>query len=191
MNFTFIRGSEASKKLSPEWMEAFEKVMPMWLELYLPAYTVCKERGVSFFEIANVIDEWSDNEKFEKDGVSYISWNRQNDIKTMAFDGNRGNGYVGWESMMDSEYPDLYDNYAPDYKRDIVRMSDFGTYHWYFWRYMNTKPPYDYVANSVREYFRTLTNDPYVIFSLGHNSYIAYDEKGLNYAKIYRYRFDD
>lgn len=191
MEFTFIRGCAAAKKLSPEWMKAFDKIMPMWLERYLQAYTVCKERGVSFFEIANVIDEWSENEKFEKDGFSYISWNRPNDIKTMAFDGHRGNGHVDWRSMMDFEYPNLYDNYDPDYKRTGVRLSDFGTYHWYFWRYMNTKSPYDYVANRVREYFRLLTNDPKVIFSLGFNSYITFDEKGLRYADTRRYKFDD
>lgn len=36
--FSFIRGSEAAKKLSPEWMNAFDKVMPEWLSLLVPAY---------------------------------------------------------------------------------------------------------------------------------------------------------
>lgn len=43
--FSFIRGSEAAKKLTPEWMDAFDDIMPLWLGLLVPAYNVCKNRG--------------------------------------------------------------------------------------------------------------------------------------------------
>ncbi|MDE6033195.1 MAG: hypothetical protein K2G15_04455 [Muribaculaceae bacterium] len=89
--FSFIRGSEAAKKLSPEWMNAFDKVMPEWLSLLVPAYKVCKKRGVSFFRVSNVIDEWSKPEKFEEDGYSYLLWNKPGEILRMSFDA-KGDG---------------------------------------------------------------------------------------------------
>ncbi|MDE7346785.1 MAG: hypothetical protein K2N48_08620, partial [Muribaculaceae bacterium] len=138
--FSFIRGSEASKKLSPEWMEAFDKIMPEWLGLLVPAYNVCKERGASFFEVANVIDTWSNPERFDVDGFSYQLWNKSwpGECPRRAFDGAApGWGAWDWKDLMRCRYPHLYDGYNPDYKRIGVEMSDWATYHYYFSRYMN------------------------------------------------------
>lgn len=189
-NYSFIKGSEAESKLSPEWKEAFDVVMPKWLELHVPAYNACKKRGIPFFEIANCIDFREEIQRFDEDGFSYILWEEDNHlIPTLTFD-SKGKGYGthDWLSMMHYEYPHLYDNYTPGYKKTSVEMGDFGQYHYYFSRVFNRHKPYDFIANKVRDYFRLLTDDPDVLFSLGNRSYIALDDRGRSYGeKMIRY----
>jgi len=184
-NYTFIKGSEAENKLSPEWMEAFDNIMPKWLELHVPAYNACKKRGISFFEIANYIDFRKDIERFDEDGFSYILWKDTRPIPVMAFD-SEGNGFgtYEWEDMIRCEYPHLYDKYTPDYVKTSVEMGDFRHYHWYFTRVFNQQEPYDFIANKVRDYFRMLTDDPDVLFSLGTWSYIALNDSGRRYGEL-------
>lgn len=190
MDFTFVKGSKAAETLSPEWMDAFDDIMPKWLELCVPAYNVCKKKGVPFFEISNYIDDWSKPEKFEEDGFSFILWRNSDCIPKMSFDGRGKWGAWDWHTLLRCEYPHLYDNYTPEYKRTATKMTDFSAYNWYFWRYMNGREPYNYIAIRVRDYFRMLTNDPEVLFSLGHTSYIAFDEVGRKYGDQYRYNID-
>ncbi|MDE7436888.1 MAG: hypothetical protein K2M93_00235 [Muribaculaceae bacterium] len=190
MEYTFIKNSEAAKDLSPEWMDAFDDIMPKWLELCVPAYNACKKRGVSFFEVSNYIDDWSNPEKFDEDGFSYILWRKPNCITKISFDGHGKWGAWDWKTLMRCEYPNLYDNYTPEYMRTATKLSDFGVYNCYFWRYMNRREPYNYVALKVRDYFRILTNDTEVLFSLGRKSYIAFDEAGRKYGDQYCYNID-
>lgn len=182
-NFSFIKGSEASKKLSPEWMEAFDSIMPEWLKVLVPAYNTCKERGVSFFEVANVIDTWSHPERFKEDGFSYQLWNRPGECPRMAFDGTAsGWGAWDWKDLMRCRYHRLYDGYNPDYIRIGVELSDWEAYYCYFSRYMNCREPYNFVADRVNEYFKELTGDPDVCFSLDGTSYFALDDAGRRYG---------
>lgn len=190
MAYTFIKGSEAASKLSPEFMNAFDDVMPKWLDLCVPAYEACKKRGVSFFEISNYIDDWSKTEKFTENGFSYILWDMDGVIRRMSFDGRGKWGAWNWNDILSCEYPNLYDNYTPKYVRTATELTDHMYYSWYIWRYMNGKEPYNYVANQVRDYFRMLTGDPDVLFSLGRTSYIALDDKGRQYGIQYRYNID-
>lgn len=181
---TFIRGSEAADKLTPEWMNAFDNVMPEWLELLIPAYNTCKKYGVSFFRVSNVIDEWSGPKKITEDGFSYLLWDKDGQISRMSFDANgSGWGTFDWQTLLKLRYPHLYDGYSPDYKRKMNEISDFSAYHYYFSRYTNNRHPYNYVADQVCDYFKKLTGDPNVEFSLGGTSYFTLDNVGKNYGK--------
>lgn len=189
-DFSFIKGSEAAKKLTAEWMDAFDKVMPEWLMLLVPAYNICKKRDVSFFEVANVIDTWSNPERFEKDGFSYLLWNKPGEVKRMSFDSNgSGWGTWDWRSLLEFRYPHLYDGYNPDYVRKMTEIGDFSLYHNYFSRYLNCREPYNFVADRVREYFKELTGDPEVYFSLGGTCYFALDEAGRKYGEHFSHYY--
>lgn len=184
-NFSFIKGCEAEKKLSPEWIEAFEDVMPKWLEIHVSAYNACKKRGVPFFEIANYIDFRQEIERFDEGGFSYILWEDSRSIPVMTFD-HEGSGFgtFWWEDLIRCEYPHLYDHYTPNYLRTSVEMGDFGHYRSYFTRVCNRREPFNFIANKVRDYFRMLTGDPDVLFSLGDQSYIALDDAGKRYGEL-------
>lgn len=182
-NFSFIRGSEASNKLTQEWMDAFDDIMPQWLELLIPAYNTCKKRGVSFFRVSNVIDEWSNPERFDEEGFSYLLWRKPGEVVRMSFDCHGpGWGTWDWRSLMEFRFPHLYDGYTPDYVRKMTEIGDFSLYHNYFSRYMNCREPYNFVADRVMEYFKELTGDPDVCFSLGGTSYFTLDDAGRRYG---------
>lgn len=183
--FSFIKGCEAESKLSVEWKEAFDNIMPKWLELHIPAYNACKKRGVPLFIVANYIDYRKDIIRFNEDGFSYILWENAHSIPVMAFDSEgAGFGTHDWEESIRCEFPHLYDYYKPDYIKTSMELGDFGQYHWYFTRVCNQREPYDFIANKVRDYFRMLTNDPDVLFSLGSHSYIALDDSGRRYGEM-------
>lgn len=188
--FTFIKGSEAAKKLTPEWMDAFDDIMPQWLEFLVPAYNVCKKRGVSFFRVSNVIDEWSKPEIFEEDGFSYLLWDKPGEVKRMSFNANGdGWGMWDWRSLLEFRFPHLYDGYSPDYFRKMTEMGDFSAYQNYFSRYMNCRAPYNYVADKVDECFKVLTCDQEVYFSLGGTCYFALDEAGRKYGEHFSHYY--
>lgn len=189
-NFSFIRGSEAAKKLTPEWMDAFDNIMPQWLKLLVPAYNTCKKRNVSFFQVSNVIDEWSKPAKIEEDGFSYLLWDKPEEVSRMSFDGNGSSwGTWEWRSLLEFRYPHLYEEYNPEYVRVGTELSDFATYHYYFSRYMNCREPYNFIADRVDEYFKELTGDPDVYFSLGGTCYFALDAKGRKYGNHFSHYY--
>lgn len=183
-NFSFVRGSKAADRLTPEWMDAFDAAMSQWLGLLIPTYNTCKNKGVSFFRISNIIDNWSKPEKFTENGLSYLIWEKEGEVSHMAFDAN-GSGWrlLDFGEFMKHEFPHLYDHISQEYKRKMTELSDFEAYHCYFSRYLNCREPYNFIADRVREYFKIRTNDSEVDFSLGATCYFALDDAGKNYGK--------
>lgn len=190
---SFVRGSEAADKLTNEWMNAFDHIMPDWLSSFIPAYNLCKERDVDFFEISSIIDHWSNPARIEDNGINYLLWKEKSGISYMSYDGDGAvRGAFDWWDLMRCRYPHLYDGFTPGYNKVSKELNDWSNYLPYFSRHQNMREPYDYIATQVRDYFRELTDDPNVTFSIGQRSYIALNDKGLQYAKwcMSRYYYD-
>lgn len=180
---TFIKGCRDIDNFSPEFVAAFDVVMPAWLKIFVPAYEECKRRNVNLFKICNVIDRWSDSERFDSGDFSYIISERSG-VREMAYNHDGGKfGCFDWIELMRAKYPHLYSHYTPEYKPEIMEVQDFTHYRNYMTRLFNQHAPYDYIANQVRDYFRELTSDSDVLFSLGDRNYIALDDLGQKAAQ--------
>lgn len=137
-----------------------------------------------------MIDDWSKPEKFDEDGYSYLLYKRPGETARMSFDA-KGDGWGTWDwrSLMEFRHPYMYDDYNPEYFRKMTEMGDFSTYHNYFSRYMNCRPPYNFIADRVNEYFKELTGDPEVYFSLGGTCYFALDAPGRKYGEHFSHYY--
>lgn len=186
--YSFIKESEIADKLTPEFVDAFDDIMPQWLGVLIPAYEECKKQGACLFDVANVIDDWSDSKHFESNGFSYILSERSG-YKTMSYDAHGDYNHLSWLQYLRFKYHTLYtNNIKHAYQSTSKEITDFMHYHWYTTRTFNKHAPYNFIAERIKEYFQKITNDPDVIFSFGNECYIALNDDGEKYVRnSYRY----
>ena len=165
-------------KTTPEFANAFQTFMPQWVESLLPYYHVAKRNNAELFGLSRVLDfNAGPANIIEDNGVLYHISNIPGHFISMAVSAD-----------YDKETPDNWHN---DFKFDEPNHTNnvwnFVAYNSYMSRISNSKAPYDEVANAVNDYFRQLTGDPKVFFSLSFSSYICLTDRAKRYVMEHYY----
>lgn len=170
--------------LTPIFREAIEEFIPEWLESLLPYYQETKQNGDDILELSNVIS--SEGEHYEKNGIYYCRHQNSEGLSILAFDSLKGYRKVNWRECLIEKHPDFdRDPDAPMGKFCELTKNSLYFDH-YVWRLFNRKPPYDDLKNKVDSYFKQLTGDNSVGFSLSSTSMLYFNEKAKWYIDQYR-----
>ncbi len=171
---TFIKDLPEASKMTTWFANALEAFLPEWLESLVPYYLEAKNRDCDLFHLVNYKPMGAPCELYEKDGIGYYLSNR-----TLAFNSDHHYVKCGWEECFRVAHPD-YDKTSSENS-----CNSSATYNIMF-RYFNRKPPYDILTTRCSDYFKTVTNDPEVCFSLSNTSYICMSEKWKDYVDLCR-----
>ena len=170
--------------LTPIFRNAIEEFIPGWLESLLPYYQEAKHSGDDILELSNVIS--SEGEHYEKNGIYYCRHLNDEGLSMLAFDSLKGYRKVNWRECLIEKHPDF--DRDPDASMGIFCELTKNSLYFdhYVWRLFNRKPPYDDLKNKVDSYFKQLTGDNGVGFSLSSTSMLYFNEKAKWYIDQYR-----
>ena len=134
------------------------------------------ERG-DILELVNYKPMGAECELYEKDGVGYYR-SKSFELSMLGFNSDHKYQPVNWY--------ECFRNFRPDVDADeIKRVCNFSIYNAYFSRIFNTKPPYNELAKRIGAYFKAITGDSTVGFSLGYTSYIYFNDKAKAHIALY------
>lgn len=169
------------EKLTPTFRDAMEKFIPGWLETLLPYYQEAKQNGDDILELANYKPMGAVCNLYTKNGISYYHFTTGNGLKILAFNSDDGYRRVNWRECLIEQYPDF--DIDPDAKMGkFCELTKNALYFdSYAWRVFNRKPPYDDLNNKIDAYFKQLTGDDKVGFSLSSTSMLYFNPR----AKMY------
>lgn len=167
-----IRDLKGFENVSDEWKDAFEDYIPKWLESLIPHYEVGKEYGVDVVELRNVMYFGEKPEDIERNGVHYYLSDSLALGRTLAFNGNIGFP-CSWEDHL--EYTLTDDTWG------IKKLNDWRLTHYYLWRWLNRKEPYNEPSKRIEKLFQQMTGDDSILFDFGCTSYILFDHKRKKY----------
>ena len=173
----FIRDLELTDRLTLDFVDAFEEFVPIWINHLLPFYQEAKSKGDDILELVNIKPMGAVCELYEKDGVGYYR-HQSCGLSILGFNSDYKYQPVNWYECFKSFRPDVDED-------ETKRVCNFGIYNAYFSRIFNMKPPYNGLAKRVNDYFKTITGDSTVGFSLGYTSYIYFNKKGKDYIYLY------
>lgn len=175
---TFIKGLELANRLTPDFADAFEIFFPIWLQNLIPFYQEAKSKGDDILELVNIMPMGAECELYEKDGVGYYR-HKSSGLSMLGFNSDYKYQRVGWRECLRQLNPKL-ENEDP-----VDRAINFVFYDSYMSRISNTKPPYNELAKRIDAYFKTITGNSTVGFSLGYTSYIYFNKKGEDYIYLH------
>lgn len=166
--------------LTPVFRNAVEDFIPKWLNTIIQHYDLAKEKQVDILELANEI--CYNGEQFERNGFHYNYYVNGSGMSVLSLDGSNGHyTRIGFRECLIKMYPEL--DVAPE--SDMGKFSELFNNSLYFdhylWRLFNRKAPYDDLRNKVDEYFKRLTRDNNVGFSLSSTSMIYFNPKAQMY----------
>lgn len=166
--------------LMPGYVDALENFLPKWLDSLLPYYREGKEKNVDVVAFANVVQLGNsiDYTFYSSNGVDYCyNENKAWGVKILEFDGRVKSTITNWRELFLMKFP-----HYNDYRNRSVY--DFA----YFMRIANKKPENNIIADRCEQYFRQLTGDPNVQFSLSDTSAIIFKDKAKVYVEnVYKY----
>lgn len=170
--------------LTPVFRSTVEKFIPEWLDTILPHYYLAKEKNVDIFELSNVIG--FGGEHFERNGFRYHYFVNGSGVSFLALDGSDGHyTRIGFRECLVKMYPELDVAPEPDMGKFSELFNNSLYFDHYLWRLFNRKAPYDDLRNKVDEYFKRLTGDNNVGFSLSSTSMIFFNSKAQRYIDQY------
>ena len=174
---TFIKDLELANRLTPDFADAFEEFVPVWLQHLIPFYQEAKSKGDDILELVNYKPMGAECELYESNGIGYYR-HKSSGLSMLGFNSDYKYQRVNWY--------ECFRNFRPDVDEDETkRICNFSIYNAYFSRIFNTKPPYNELAKRVDAYFKTITGDSEVGFSLGRTSYIYFNKKGKDYIYLH------
>ena len=174
---TFIRDIELANRLTPDFVEAFEQFVPIWINHLLPFYQEAKSNGDDILELTNYKPMGAECELYESNGIGYHRA-KSSGLSILGFNSDYKYQRVNWY--------ECFRNYRPDVDEDETkRTHNFLYYNAYFSRIFNMKPPYNELAKRIDTYFKDITGDSAVGFSLGNTSYIYFNKKGEDYIYLH------
>lgn len=168
------------ERTTPGFAQAFQVFMPQWLDSLVKYYEVAKKNGAELFGLFREMDYNNDpNRRIIDNGITYHISKFSESFTYMSLSTDH-DGYLpgDWEN-------DFCLFYQAQNTNDDIQ--DFIAYNRYTNRLSNVKPPYDVLANDVRDYFRHITGDPEVFFSFSRWSYICLSKRAASYV-YYNYR---
>lgn len=112
---------------------------------------------------------------YEKNGIDYYQ-SDVGEVKTLSFNSAHTYRKCNWYECF-LEAHSLYDT--------LELVHNFGTYNWFMSRLWNNKADYNEVAVWADNYFKELTADPTVGFSLSEKSMIYFTDRGKNHIEQY------
>lgn len=173
----FIKDLDLAKSLTPDFVDAFEEFVPVWINHLLPFYQEARNCGDDLLGLENFKPMGAECELYEKDGVGYYR-HKSSGLSMLGF--NSGYKYqpVNWYECFRSFRPDVDED-------ETKRICNFSIYNAYFSRIFNTKSPYNELAKRIDAYFKAITGDSTVGFSLGCTSYIYFNKKGEDYIYLH------
>ena len=174
---TFIRNIELANRLTPDFIDAFEEFVPKWQQHLIPFYQEAKSKGDDILELVNYKPMGAECELYEKDGVGYYR-QKPSGLSMLGFNSDYKYQPVNWYECFRSFRPDVDED-------ETKRICNFSIYNAYFSRIFNTKPPYNELAKRIDAYFKAITGDSTVGFSLGYTSYIYFNKKGEDYIYLH------
>ena len=175
MSFT-----ENIQNLTPVFRNAVETFIPHWLNSLLPYYQEAIERNVDIMDMANVIG--TEGEHYESNGIHYYYFVNGYGLKELSLDGSNNNyTRTGFRECIIQMFPDLDVSPDPDMGKFSELFKNSMYFNHYLWRMFNRKPPYDDLNNKIDAYFKQLTGDGNVGFSLSSTSMLYFNPR----AKMY------
>ena len=174
-NFT-----ENIANLTPVFRNAVEAFIPQWLNSQLPYYREAIARNVDIMEMANVIG--CNGQHYVSDGVYYYYSVNGSGLKVLSLDGSN-NHYTrtGFRECIIEMFPNLDVSPNPDMGKFSELFKNSIYFDYYLWRMFNRKSPYDDLNNKIDAYFKQLTGDDNVGFSLSSTSMLYFNPR----AKMY------
>ena len=175
MSFT-----ENIQNLTPVFRNAVETFIPHWLNSLLPYYQEAIERNVDIMDMANVIG--TEGEHYESNGIHYYYFVNGYGLKELSLDGSNNNyTRTGFRECIIQMFPDLDVSPDPDMGKFSELINNSLYFDHYLWRMYNCKSPYDDLNNKIDAYFKQLTGDDNVGFSLSSTSMLYFNPR----AKMY------
>lgn len=173
----FITDQEWAQKLTPEFRDNLEDFLPRWLKSLIPYYQEGKEKGVDIFHLTNFGPNGCEQEgdMYEHNGIAYYYHKYPDQPSELGFNSKVGYRPCNWLGCFCQEYG--YDTASSENHHNSLY------YHYYMCRMYNTKPEYSIVADRADAYFKEITGDPGVCFSLSSSSLILYDEDLKGFVK--------
>lgn len=179
MSFT-----ENIQNLTPVFRNAVETFIPQWLNSLLPYYKEAIARNVDIMDMANVIG--CNGQHYESGGVYYYYCVNGYGLKVLSLDGSN-NHYTrtGFRECIIEMFPDL--DVSPDPDMGIISelIKNSMYFNYYQWRLFNRKPPYDDLNKKIDAYFKQLTGDDNVGFSLSSTSMLYFNSGGKMFINSY------
>lgn len=169
--------------LTPTFRDAVEVFIPKWLDSLLPHYQVAKEYKVDILELANVIG--ADGKHFEQDGYYYYYNNNASGMSILSLDGLGHYSLVNWRECMAEMYPDFGSDPDPYSGKFCELNQNSMRFSPYVERHMNKKPEYSDLSDKVNAYFKQLTGDNKVGFSLSGTSMLYFNQRAKNHIDYY------
>ena len=166
--------------LTPVFRNTVEKFIQEWLDTILPHYYLAKEKNVDILELSNVI--CYSGEQFEHNGFRYIYYVDGSGMSYLTLDGSDGHyTRIGFRECIVKMFPDLDVSPDPDMGKFSEIFKNSLYFDHYLWRLFNRKAPYDDLNNKVDMYFKQLTGDNNVGFSLSSTSMIYFNPQAQKY----------
>lgn len=163
------------------FIDALEAFLPSWLESLVPHYEEAKIQNVELLALRNYLCLGTPPTLYEKNGFNYhLMKNEALGGMELGFESSKKYHKLNWLECFEKEHSDL----LAGENRRVLNLSGIRSY---MSRISNRKEPYDYVAKQVDEYFKQITGDPNVGFSLGNDSFIYFTEKAKNYINLHHY----
>lgn len=176
----FIKDLEVAKKLTPDFVEAFEEFVPRWLDRFVPYHHEAREKGVELFEAVHYKQMGTQADRYVKDGIGYYL------CHDYSFGGNVLALDADYEGSEEICWHECFRRMFPEVEKDTgKRITNFIYYNSYMSRLSNRKPPYDVVANRVDAYFKNLTGDAECGFSLGSRSFLYFNDRAKGFINCY------
>ena len=178
----FIKDTALGKSTGfmPGYIDALEAFIPEWLDSLLPYYVEGKKNDVDVMGFRNVVQlgDSTDYSFYSSNGVDYcLDDNKGWGVKVLEFDSRVKSTTANWRELFFMKYP----HYNDYHNRSVY---DFA----YFMRIANKKPENHIIADRCEQYFRQLTGDPNVQFSLSDTSAIIFKDKAKMFIdNVYKY----
>lgn len=170
--------------LTPVFRNAVEDFIPKWLNTIIQHYDLAKEKQVDILELANEI--CYNGEQFERNGFHYNYYVNGSGMSVLSLDGSNGHyTRIGFRECIIEMFPDLDVSPDPDMGKFSELIKNSMYFDYYLWRMFNRKPPYDDLNNKIDAYFKRLTGDDNVGFSLSGTSMLYFNERAKMYINNY------
>lgn len=170
---TFIKDLPGIEKVRPEIVDALEAHFYYWPTIFLPFHEEMGRKNADVFECANIGKMGEDGaERYENNGHYYWFKTTPRYKRTLALDGNNHYEELNWRMTFWQAHPEFHGTI-------VENMMDNWFFSWYMTKYSKKDEKYSIIQDRLKEYFRFLTKDPKIIFDVGWNTFISYDENLL------------
>ena len=169
------------KRIFLDYIVALEGFLPSWLKSLVPHYQEAKRKNVELLALSNFLCLGTPATLYENNGIGYyLLKNEALGGMELAFNSDYKYQKVGWNECFERDYPELF-------RDEGLRSNYFIGINSYMSRLSNREEPYNLIAKQVDEYFKEITGDSNVGFSLGYDSFIYFTKKAENYINRHHY----